>query len=540
MSSSSALSERLQFMKLDKSALDSLQSAKPIIMEALPQALDDFYDQVRSFPETKAFFSGEPQISGAKSKQIAHWDVISGGRFDEDYVRAVTVVGQVHARIGLAPRWYIGGYGLVLEALIGKIIAARWPGTEDEKTKSGVFGKAFRGRESKGGSPAGAQSVSAEVGAVAKATLLDMDFAISVYLEAAEAARLRSEREVLEKERAAVVSSVGQAMAAMARGDLTYRMPDDLPGEYTQLRDDFNAAIATMQDTMRSVLSTTRDIRSSVGEVSQASQNLAVRAEEQAASLEESAATTEELAASVKSNAQSSRNAEQAAAEAMLVAEEGGVIVRQAVEAMAGIDEASKKIAEITSLIDGIAFQTNLLALNAAVEAARAGDAGRGFAVVASEVRTLAQRSGEASKGINALISASNVEVARGVALVHAAGSALEKIVAASQQVASAVSGISSGSSEQANGIDEMSQTLAMMDATTQQNAALAEESATSAAALSSQIQALDRLIATFKVDASFTPGSSARAPNAASEPGRLPRLALNGGTVALLDKGAA
>ncbi|KUL96289.1 hypothetical protein DK26_05380 [Bosea sp. WAO] len=545
MSSSSALSERLQFMKLDKAALDSIRSARPIIMEALPRALDDFYDQVRAFPETKAFFSDEPEIAGAKSKQIAHWDMISGGRFDEGYVSAVSKVGQVHARIGLAPRWYIGGYGLVLEALIGKIIAARWP-QADEEGAAGVFGKAFRARQSKSDGAASARSVSAEVSAVAKATLLDMDFAISVYLEAAEAARLRSEREVLEKERAAVVSSVGQAMAAMAQGDFTYRMPDDLPAEYSQLRDDFNAAVATLQDTMRTILATTRDIRSSVGEVSQASQNLAERAEEQAASLEESAATTEELAASVKCNAETSRNAEQAAREAMLVAEEGGAIVRQAVEAMTGIDDASKKIAEITSLIDGIAFQTNLLALNAAVEAARAGDAGRGFAVVASEVRTLAQRSGEASKGINALISASNTEVARGVSLVRSAGSVLERIVAASQQVASAVSGISSGSSEQASGIDEMSQTLAIMDATTQQNAALAEESAASAAALSSQVQALDRLVATFKVDPSAAQGSRSVARSATSEPDRLRRLALEAlsenapGPRALAGKGAA
>ena len=507
MSSSSALSERLRFMKLGKTALDNLQSAKPIVMGALPQALDDFYEQVRAFPETRAFFSGEAQIAGAKGKQIAHWEMISGGRFDDDYLSAVSIVGQVHARIGLAPRWYIGGYGLVLESLIGKLIEARWPRGEGESAASSVLGKAFRGRQVKSGAAASAQSVAAEVSAVAKATLLDMDFAISLYLEAAEAARLKSEREVLEKERAAVVNSVGQAMAAIARGDLTYRMPDDLPGEYGQLRDDFNAAVATLQDTMRTILSTTRDIRSSVGEVSQASQNLAERAEEQAASLEESAATTEELAASVKSNAETSRNAEQAAREAMLVAEEGGAIVRQTVEAMTGIDDASKKIAEITSLIDGIAFQTNLLALNAAVEAARAGDAGRGFAVVASEVRTLAQRSGEASKGINTLIGASNAEVARGVTLVRSAGSALERIVAASQQVASAVSGISAGSSEQANGIEEMSQTLAMMDATTQQNAALAEESAASAAALSNQVQALDRLIATFRVDLSAARG---------------------------------
>ncbi|WP_181300956.1 globin-coupled sensor protein [Bosea sp. 124] len=504
--------------------LANIQAVKPIIMQALPEALDAFYDQVRAFPQTKGFFPAESQISGAKSKQIAHWDMISSARFDDEYVRAVTVVGQVHARIGLEPRWYIGGYALVLESLIGKIIAARWPHPRGRADAATRFGSLFPGlRSGHGGAATGtsAEIVSAEVSAIAKATLLDMDFAISVYLEAAEAARLKAEQEVLTRERETVVSSVGKAMAALARGDLTFRMPDDLPVEYGQLRDDFNAAAATLQDTLRTVLSTTQDIRSSVNEVSQASRNLALRAEEQAASLEESAATTEQLAASVKTNAQSSRSVEQGAHEAMRVAEEGGSIVRQAVEAMTGIDEASKKIADITTLIDAIAFQTNLLALNAAVEAARAGDAGRGFAVVASEVRTLAQRSSEASKGINALISAANGEVARGVTLVRSAGSALERIVAATQQVASSISGISTGSSEQANGIDEMSHTLALMDAATQKNSALAEESAASAVSLSGQVQTLDRLIAVFRVDPSTAHGPPSTRLDASGESDR-------------------
>jgi methyl-accepting chemotaxis protein len=185
----------------------------------------------------------------------------------------------------------------------------------------------------------------------------------------------------------------------------------------------------------------------------------------------------------------------------MTIAEQGGGIARQAVEAMTRIEGASRQIADITSVIDGIAFQTNLLALNAAVESARAGEAGKGFAVVASEVRTLAQRSGEASRSINALIVSSNSEIAQGVTLVRSAGAALEKIVGASKEVAANVSGISVGSSEQANGVDELSQILAVMDGATQHNAALAEQSAASIAALSNQIARLDALIATFKVD---------------------------------------
>ncbi|WP_282568520.1 methyl-accepting chemotaxis protein [Bosea vaviloviae] len=177
----------------------------------------------------------------------------------------------------------------------------------------------------------------------------------------------------------------------------------------------------------------------------------------------------------------------------------GGAIVKNATDAMARIEEASKKISEITSVIDGIAFQTNLLALNAAVEAARAGDAGRGFAVVAAEVRALAQRSSDAAKDITGLIASSDAEVTEGVKLVRLAGDTLEQIVEASAAVSTTVEEIASATGEQANGIDEMSQTVTHMDEITQQNAALAEQSAASARTLLDQIAQLNRLISTFR-----------------------------------------
>ncbi|WP_248308804.1 methyl-accepting chemotaxis protein, partial [Bosea thiooxidans] len=215
--------------------------------------------------------------------------------------------------------------------------------------------------------------------------------------------------------------------------------------------------------------------------------------------LEETAATTEELAASVKASAQASKDAARIADEAMQAAENGGAIAGQAVEAMARIESASQKISDIIRVIDDIAFQTNLLALNAAVEAARAGEAGKGFAVVASEVRTLAQRSGEAAKDISGLISSSNAEVGEGVKLVRQAGDQLSRILAASQKVAATIADISAASGEQANGIDEMSQAVAHLDEMTQQNAALAEESAASANALTGRIGQLNELVAAFR-----------------------------------------
>ena len=270
-------------------------------------------------------------------------------------------------------------------------------------------------------------------------------------------------------------------------------------------------------------------------EINMGADDLSKRTEEQASSLEETAATTEELAASVKASAQGSRQAAAIANEAMQAAQSGGAIATEAVEAMARIESASQKISDIIRVIDDIAFQTNLLALNAAVEAARAGDAGKGFAVVASEVRTLAQRSSSAAKDISGLISSSNAEVTGGVKLVRQAGEQLAQILSASQKVASTIAEISAAAGEQASGIDEMSQAVAHLDEMTQQNAALAEESAASAASLTGRIGQLNELVAAFRTGpegasaaSHATPARHQPAPHApaGTEPARLQQLA--------------
>lgn len=510
-----ALGDRLNFMRLDADARSSLRSVKPILMQKLPAALDGFYAQVESHPETRRFFTSSAQTGSAKSRQIAHWDAISSARFDTTYVRAVTAVGETHARIGLEPRWYIGGYALLLNALIGAVVEARWP--------KGGFGS----RKAKG-----APEVAAELGALAKATLLDMDFAISVYLEAAEAARKRAEAEVMEKERASVVRSVGAGMTALAAGDLTFRMPDDLASEYGQLRQDFNAAVERIEETMSTVAATTGGISRRVQDMARSSDDLSHRTEKQAAGLEETAAALDQITATVKTTAEGARHASIAVAEAKGHAQRSGDVVGRAILAMGQIEESSGRIGQIIGVIDEIAFQTNLLALNAGVEAARAGDAGKGFAVVASEVRLLAQRSAEAAREIKALISASSQQVSEGVSLVGETGRALEAIIGKVSDIDGIVSEISSSASEQAEGLAQVNAAVNQMDQVVQQNAAMVEESATASHALSGEAADLMRLVGTFQTGASrsITPDqidpASAEAPDLRS-PARALRAAV-------------
>ena len=264
-------------------------------------------------------------------------------------------------------------------------------------------------------------------------------------------------------------------------------------------------AIKRMRD---SLLQTISDIKSSAHTIATASSEIASgnldlsnRTEQQAGSLEETASAMEELTSTVKQNADNARQANQLAVSASEVAIQGGSVVGQVIDTMASINESSRKIVDIISVIDGIAFQTNILALNAAVEAARAGEQGRGFAVVASEVRSLAQRSAAAAKEIKTLIDDSVEKVGNGSKLVEQAGATMNEVVSSVRRVTDIVGEISSASQEQSAGINEVGQAITQMDESTQQNAALVEQAAAAAQSLQDQAGTLAQLIGKFKLD---------------------------------------
>jgi methyl-accepting chemotaxis protein len=270
----------------------------------------------------------------------------------------------------------------------------------------------------------------------------------------------------------------------------------------TQLARMVADAFARMRSAVEQVQSAASRIQAGSGEIARGNTDLSNRTEQQASSLEETASSMEELASTSKQNAENARQASQLALGASAVASRGGEVVSQVVATMDGISASSRKIAEIISVIDGIAFQTNILALNASVEAARAGEQGRGFAVVASEVRELAQRSAAAAKEIKALIEDSATRVGDGARLVDAAGKNMHEMVTSVKRVTDIISEIAAASQEQLSGIEQVGNAVQQMDRVVQQNAALVEESAAAAQNMASQADALVQAMSTFTLDA--------------------------------------
>jgi len=472
---------RLDFMELDPQCRAQLRGLAQAIERDLSKGLDRFYDKVRRTPETRGFFSSEEHIQGAKSAQMDHWRAILTGRFDEDYAKRVRAIGSVHARIGLEPRWYIGGYSLIAEQLVRGALADIWPA-------SGPFSKR----------KTSADDAATLVSCLLKAILLDMDLSISVYVEEAEAARRREEQKAMDT-MASTVEAFTSAIEQLANRNLAYRIQDELPDGYEQLKSGFNAALEQLSQTIEQIAGAAGQINSGSEEIKSAAEDLSGRAERQAAAVEQTAAAVEEITAAIKSSTERAENAGQLVSRTRKNAEQSGEIVTKAVEAMDRISGSSEHITRIIGVIDEIAFQTNLLALNAGVEAARAGDAGKGFAVVAQEVRELAQRSAGAAKEIRQLIVNSGEEVKSGVDLVGETGKALNTIVAEVQEISAHVDAVIESAREQSAGLAEINISVSSIDEGTQQNAAMAEELTASAHALGGEVNSINSMLRGFR-----------------------------------------
>jgi len=323
---------------------------------------------------------------------------------------------------------------------------------------------------------------------------------------AAHEAQRSAEADVIRNERDLVKRSVGAALAKLSSKDLAFRMTQDVPEAYLQLQQDYNLALAQLDDALAHVRGGVERIAGSAREITGAADDLARRTEKQASSLEETAAAVQELTTITQKSAAGASKAHRIVETTKTEAERGAEVVRRAVDAMGRIEKSSNDISKIIGVIDEIAFQTNLLALNAGVEAARAGEAGKGFAVVASEVRGLAQRSAEAAKEIKILILASGTEVSAGVELVVATGDALSRIATQVGEANGLVSDIARGAAEQSHALLQINGAVGQMDQDTQKNAAMVEETTAASHSLKNDARQLAEAIGAFHVSGAHAP----------------------------------
>ena len=475
-SADKSLTERLEFIELDEKTCSTLHSLRPTLAEILGGALDKFYAKVASTPQLSKFFRDKSHMGAAKKAQEGHWDRVSSGTFTAEYVKGVTAIGKAHARIGLEPRWYIGGYSVLVTELVAGVLVKHWPFP---------FGKHH------------ATALAEKLGALIKASMLDMDYSISVYLDALEEKRheLQKEGERYEADQRIAMEHLRQGLEALARGDFESRMSADLPDNFKQMAIDYNETVARLNQSFASIRKASEEILDGTDTIARTSDELALRTSKQAAGVQESSTALQQLSVSVSQTAANAERASSAVRDTQQQARTSGEVVTRAVSAMAEIEKSSTEISKIIGVIDEIAFQTNLLALNAGVEAARAGDAGKGFAVVAQEVRQLAQRSADAAKEIKRLISQSSNQVSEGVGLVSNTGTALSDIITRIDTINAFVSEIAAAAKDQATGLSEVNQATRSMDTLTQENSSMVEQTSEETRRLRNEVAGLVDLL---------------------------------------------
>jgi len=440
----------------------------PAILAAIRRhgesALAKLYAQIASHPAASRLLPTPEIRQRASGAQLRHWQALFSQPFDAAAVARSEAIGRRHSDVGLTPTFYIGGYAIVLEEVLTRVLGG------------GLFG--WLGGKRK-----------ARIAAtMVKTAMLDMDGALMAYFAAEDAARNQ------------VIAELGKALAALATGDLRAELTN-LPKAYDRIAEDFHDMRRSMSTMVVQITDAADGINNGASEISSASNDLAERTERQAAALADMAQVMRDLSATVETTAASAAKVNETVGEVDEHAQKGGAIVEAAVHAMDKIQGSSEEISKILEVIEAIALQTNLLALNAGVEAARAGEAGRGFAVVATEVRALAHRTTDSARIIKELINTSSQHVGEGVELVGKTGGALEAIIDKAHLATQQAREIAHFASMQSESLRRVNGEVQQIDLNTQQNAAMSEQSNAAARTLSQQSANLAKIVSQFRFE---------------------------------------
>lgn len=479
-----SIERRHAFIGMVEDDCESIRNQRDTLAKALPDALDALYDQIRVTPEVGRFFSSENKIERAKQAQSNHWQSLLDAKFDHTYVEKVRSIGEIHAQIGLTPRWYIGAYTIILERLIRSII-------EEGMGRRGVF------------SHSGSQKrLSKNITSLCKAVFTEIDLTVSFYLDAMELERskLREEQEKRSHEDREVMAALKSALTALANGDLSYRVTEELPKHSEVLKEYFNTSAEQLTQSVTRIAQSTEQVISNAESIRHGADDLSQATEQQAAAQEEMSAAVTQITHAASETAKETTKALHMAATARSDAEQASKVATDAIEAIGRIEKSSHEISNIIVLINKISMQTNILSLNAGVEAARAGEFGRGFAVVASEIRALAERSAKASKEIAELITKAAADVMSGVTQVHTARESLDRITDQVININKIIRTIASASQTQSSGLNEVKVAISSLEQTTLKNAEIAEKSAKTAHKLVSMSDELSKDVSVFNV----------------------------------------
>ena len=457
---------RLKFMGIGARDQTTLAEIQPTIAALIGRALDRFYTTARATPETAAFFRDDEHMKRAKASQEAHWLRIASGTFDGDFHSSVRRIGAVHARIGLEPRWYVGAYALVLEELMRGVAKRYSPWRR--------LLALFR-----------TPSASEANIAVVKAALLDLEMSISIYFE----------QNQIERDQA--IARLGTALHALSQGDLVFEL-DALPANFAALERGYSETLQSVRRMILAVTQSANGIRTGSQEIAQASEDLARRTESNAASLEETSAALVQIDTRLQATALSSGRTVARADQAITTVGGGRATADEAVQAMGRVSDSAKGIDSVIEGLDKIAFQTRVLAMNAAVEAGRAGDAGRGFAVVADLVSALAMRAEEEAKRARDQLTLTQTDIVTAVHAVQRVDGALANISSDVGEVHALLGTMADDASAQSSAITQISAAISAMDQSTQQNAAMVEQTSAAARNLTTEVRSLAEQAALF------------------------------------------